>query len=74
MWTAQQIIEAFPHDSAPRWLLRDRDGIYSEVFRRRVAKTGARLSSVAIATVSRAGRVINATAWAKDRSGLRSRP
>src|SRR5713101_928991 len=25
-WTAQQIVEAFPHDSAPRYLLRDRDG------------------------------------------------
>ena len=37
MWTAQQIIEAFPDDSAPRWLLRDRDTIYSDVFRRRVA-------------------------------------
>jgi hypothetical protein len=26
-WTAQQIIEAFPDDSAPRWLVRDRDAI-----------------------------------------------
>jgi hypothetical protein len=26
-WTAQQIIEAFPEDTAPRWLLRDRDAI-----------------------------------------------
>src|SRR6266852_6631911 len=24
-WTAQQIVEAFPDDSAPRYLLRDRD-------------------------------------------------
>ena len=39
-WTAQQIIEAFPHDSAPRWLLRDRDAIYGDVFRRRVAGLG----------------------------------
>ncbi len=22
-WTAQQLVEAFPEDSAPRWLLRD---------------------------------------------------
>ena len=29
-WTAQQIIEAFPWDSAPRYLLRDRDRIYGE--------------------------------------------
>jgi hypothetical protein len=27
-WTAQQIIEAFPWDTAPRYLLRDRDAIY----------------------------------------------
>jgi putative transposase len=40
MWTAQQIVEAFPDDSAPRWLLRDRDSIYSDVFRRRVAGMG----------------------------------
>jgi putative transposase len=40
MWTAQQMIEAFPDDSAPRWLLRDRDAIYGDVFRRRVAGMG----------------------------------
>lgn len=26
--TAQQIVEAFPWDAAPRYLLRDRDSIY----------------------------------------------
>jgi hypothetical protein len=35
-WTARQIIEAFPEDSAPRYLLRDRDQIYGEEFRLRV--------------------------------------
>jgi transposase InsO family protein len=39
-WTAQQIIEAFPNDTAPRWLLRDRDAIYGDMFRRRVAGMG----------------------------------
>jgi len=39
-WTVQQIIEAFPDDTAPRWLLRDRDVIYSHAFRRRVAGLG----------------------------------
>jgi putative transposase len=39
-WTAQQIIEAFPDDNAPRWLLRDRDRIYGSAFRRRVARMG----------------------------------
>jgi len=35
-WTAQQIVEAFPFDEAPRFLIRDRDSIYGEFFRRRV--------------------------------------
>ena len=43
-WTAQQIIEAFPDDSAPRYLLRDRDTIYAGEFRRRVK--GMRITEV----------------------------
>jgi transposase InsO family protein len=39
-WTAQQIVEAFPDDSAPRHLLRDRDGIYGGEFQRRVKGMG----------------------------------
>jgi putative transposase len=39
-WTAQQVIDAFPDDTAPRWLLRDRDAIYGEAFRQRVAGMG----------------------------------
>jgi hypothetical protein len=35
-WTAQQIAEASPWDSPPRYLLHDRDSIYGEVFRQRV--------------------------------------
>ena len=30
-WTAQQLVEAFPEDSAPRWLLRARDSIYDDL-------------------------------------------
>ena len=39
-WTAQLMIEAFPHDTAPKWLLRDRDAIDGGAFRRRVAGIG----------------------------------
>jgi putative transposase len=39
-WTAQQIVEAFPHDEAPRHLIRDRDSIYGGWFRRRVKNMG----------------------------------
>jgi transposase InsO family protein len=35
-WAAQQVIEAFPWDTAPKYLLRDRDGIYGNWFKRRV--------------------------------------
>jgi hypothetical protein len=39
-WTAQQMVEAFPWDTAPRYLLRDRDGVYGQHFRRRVQGMG----------------------------------
>ena len=39
-WTAQQIVEAFPWDTAPKYLLRDRDAIYGNVFQRRVESMG----------------------------------
>ncbi len=39
-WTAQQIINAFPYDTAPEYLLRDRDSIYGSVFVQRVAGMG----------------------------------
>src|SRR3977135_2035506 len=39
-WTAQQVVEAFPDDTAPRCLLRDGDAIYGEGFRQRVAGMG----------------------------------
>lgn len=32
-WTAQQVREAFPWETAPRFLLRDRDGVYGKAFR-----------------------------------------
>jgi putative transposase len=35
-WTGQQMVEAFPEDQAPRYLLRDRDKIYGYDFRERV--------------------------------------
>ena len=35
-WLARQITEAFPWDTAPRFLLRDRDASYGQAFRDRV--------------------------------------
>jgi transposase InsO family protein len=39
-WTAQQIVDAFPWDTAPRYLLRDRDTISSTSFQQRVKNIG----------------------------------
>jgi transposase InsO family protein len=39
-WTAQQLVEAFPEDTTPRYLLRDRDSIYDDTVRRRIASLG----------------------------------
>ena len=42
VWTARQILEAFPNETAPRYLLRDRDAIYGELFTRCLANMGIR--------------------------------
>jgi putative transposase len=39
-WTGQQIIEAFPWDTEPKYLLRDRDAIFGSQFQRRVKSMG----------------------------------
>ena len=39
-WATQQIVDAFPDDSAPSYLLRDRDSVYGHVFRQRLKGMG----------------------------------
>lgn len=41
-WLARQISEAFPWNTAPRYLVRDRDRSYGEVFQRRLQSMGIR--------------------------------
>jgi putative transposase len=41
-WAARQLIEAFPEETAPKYLLRDRDAIYGEIFTRCVDTMGIR--------------------------------
>jgi transposase InsO family protein len=41
-WTAQQLQEAFPWDSAPRYLRRDRDCIFGHAFVKQVKAMGIR--------------------------------
>jgi transposase InsO family protein len=40
--TARQVTEAFPWDTAPRYLVRDRDAVYGHVVRRRLRALGIR--------------------------------
>ena len=49
-WTAQQIVEVFPFDTAPRYLIRDGDGIYGERVTRRIESLG--IDEVATAPAS----------------------
>ena len=49
-WTAQQVVDAFPWDEAPRYLLHDRDRIYGASFRQRVRHMG--IAEVVIAPKS----------------------
>ena len=39
-WVAQQIIEAFPWDCAPRYVIRDRDSVFGALVRARIKTTG----------------------------------
>jgi putative transposase len=41
-WTVRPIVEAFPDETGPQYLLRDRDAVYGEAFTRRVAHMGIR--------------------------------
>src|SRR5262249_38297215 len=37
---ARQVVQAFPYDEAPRYLIRDRDGSYGAVFQQRLIHMG----------------------------------
>ena len=39
-WSAQQVVNAFPDDTAPKYLVRDRDSIFGSAFVRRVEGMG----------------------------------
>jgi hypothetical protein len=59
-WLAQQIIEAFPWETALTYLVRDNNGAYGLVFRRRVQAMGdphhgAIVSAVDIFLATRSG-------------------
>jgi hypothetical protein len=41
-WLAQQIVQAFPWNTAPTYLVRDNDGAYGQAFTRRLRAMGIR--------------------------------
>ncbi|MDB5609620.1 MAG: Integrase, catalytic region [Bradyrhizobium sp.] len=49
-WVARQITEAFPWDEAPRYMIRDRDQIYSAIVTRRLRAMGIRDKPIAPAS------------------------
>src|SRR3981189_1148577 len=51
-WVARQITEAFPWNEAPRYMIRDRDCIYSAVVTRRMRAMGIRDQPIAPASPS----------------------
>ncbi|HVB58543.1 MAG TPA: hypothetical protein VNE63_19240 [Candidatus Acidoferrales bacterium] len=53
-WLSRQVTEAFPWDTAPRYLLRDRDASYGCCFRNRVEAMG--LTEVVSAPLDHPGR------------------
>ena len=49
-WIARQITEAFPWDEAPRYLIRDRDGVFGAIVTRRLRAMGIRDKPIAPAS------------------------
>ena len=49
-WIARQITEAFPWDEAPRYLIRDRDGVFGATVTRRLRAMGIRDKPIAPAS------------------------
>ena len=68
-WTAQQLRNAFPWDSAPRYLLRDRDRIFGDDFTRQVHDMG--MEQVLCAPRSPWHRAYASHCTSLKRSGMR---
>jgi hypothetical protein len=66
VWLARQMTEAFPWDTAPRYLLRDRDASYGLAFR-------GRLPAMGIAEIVTAPRLRRARHWLGPTRVFRSR-
>jgi hypothetical protein len=47
LWIAQRIVEAFPWGDVPQYLLRDQNGVYGQVVRRRLRDTMSALDGAA---------------------------
>jgi hypothetical protein len=41
VWSSQQLLNAFPYDSVPQYIIRDRDCIYGDVVQRQLEELGA---------------------------------
>ncbi len=74
-WTGQQLREAFPFDQVPRYLLRDRDGIFGFDFTRHVKALGIQ-EVLSVLSVIRKRRFLNISrqlGWATASSAPEAR-
>jgi putative transposase len=68
-WTSQQLVQVFPWDSAPKYLLRDRDGSYGQLFLKpRVLWASKRSSPLPIPR----GRIPTVNGWSVQFGGTAS--
>src|SRR6267142_2148946 len=73
-WTTQQIVDAFPDDSAPAYLLRDRDQVYGEQFRHRVKGSPHGSAQPVAESLRGAAHRLDPTRRSGSRSGSRRKP
>ena len=73
-WTARQLVQAFPEERAPRFLVRDGDGIYGDRVRRTVEILGIEEVVTAARSRSRRGSSVRCAAnvWTTSSSSASS--
>ena len=70
-WTARQLVQAFPFETAPRYLVRDRDGIYGDAMRPAVSTSTSRRNS--LTPLALAKRILRRVVGTLRRECLESR-
>ena len=72
IWLSHQMTEAFPWDTAPRYLLRDHDASYGQVFRNRLQAMGIKEVVTAACSPWRNGYVERVVRWGRASASITS--